>query len=130
MMPPDPSNIVEVKTSFDELITLPSRARPSTSKVKRSKPPSSYLTSEAHFDYVRNRAKGPGKGKRPEKRKKTEKTENLCSICGVKYGDKEDPKRDEEWMACKSCKKWYHLTCGEDNGILDDDESYHCKDCL
>lgn len=33
MMPPDPSNIVEVKmTSFDDLIPLPTCNRPSTSK--------------------------------------------------------------------------------------------------
>lgn len=54
MMPPDPSNIVEVKmTSFDDLIIAPP-----TSKPKRSKPPSYYLTRETHFEYVQSTAEG------------------------------------------------------------------------
>ncbi|ESO98174.1 hypothetical protein LOTGIDRAFT_174307 [Lottia gigantea] len=53
-----------------------------------------------------------------------------CTLCNWKYGDKADPKISEEWIMCASCQSWFHESCGQQNGILDDCDQFLCKKCL
>jgi len=66
------------------------------------------------------------------KRRKKQQTANdpkgPCASCGWIYSDPDDPKLSEEWIMCKECCKWYHQSCAEDNGVLDD-LFFSCKAC-
>ena len=35
--------------------------------------------------------------------------EDACVLCGQVYG--EDPAKDELWIACDDCNRWYHGNC-------------------
>ena len=50
-----------------------------------------------------------------------------CSGCRCRYGDKRDPEAGELWIAC-TCGKWFHESCAELDGILDDDV-FICQQC-
>jgi len=52
----------------------------------------------------------------------------FCAGCTQRYGAEEDNMKDEEWLQCNSCINWYHESCAEDNGILDD-LLFTCKNC-
>ena len=77
------------------------RERPSTSR-QRAKPPSYHLTSDAHFSFI------------GEKGGKT----------------REEPEATEDCLSCAVCVHWFDESCAEDNGLLEDDGSLTCKDCL
>lgn len=64
-----------------------------------------------------------------QKRKVQYESSNKCGLCGVVYGDPLDHKSSEDWVMCQ-CKVWFHETCGEDYGIIDDDGLYTCTNCL
>lgn len=36
---------------------------------------------------------------------------DACAVCEKLYGD--DPERDETWIACDRCNRWYHGSCVE-----------------
>jgi hypothetical protein len=55
---------------------------------------------------------------------------NKCGKCKVLYGDKNDKKSDEEWLKCNGCARWFHDSCAQNFGILDDDDSFTCCDCV
>ena len=50
-----------------------------------------------------------------------------CSGCQFVYGNKDDPRLHEKWISCE-CGKWFHESCAEIDGVLDDD-LFHCKQC-
>ena len=52
-----------------------------------------------------------------------------CAECGRVYGEHDDPKLSEDWLSCR-CGKKYHFSCGEANGVLDDDDILTCKNCM
>jgi len=52
----------------------------------------------------------------------------LCSLCGIQFGDKNKQMTDD-WIQCCQCSAWFHETCGEECGLLDDDVFY-CKNCI
>lgn len=54
--------------------------------------------------------------------------EGECQSCGKKYGADDDEKREEDWLQCIGCKCWYHESCAECCGILDD-INFTCKNC-
>jgi len=54
----------------------------------------------------------------------------ICGQCKKKYGDKSDTKCTEDWLSCNSCVRSYHETCAEDNGVIDDDDTFVCKVCI
>jgi len=54
----------------------------------------------------------------------------ICATCAVHYGDKADPKHTEDWVSCSGCSKKFHVSCGENCGVFDDDDSFICKDCI
>jgi len=31
---------------------------------------------------------------------------------------------------CVMCEIWAHETCAEDNGVVDDDDNFTCRDCI
>ena len=52
-----------------------------------------------------------------------------CAECSRVYGEHDDPKLSEDWLSCR-CGKTYHFSCGEANGVLDDDDILTCKNCM
>jgi len=54
----------------------------------------------------------------------------ICHDCNVEYGDKDDTRLTEDWITCETCAKCFHMSCAENSGVVDDDESFVCKDCL
>jgi hypothetical protein len=71
------------------------------------------------------------KRKRNQKRKQRSSSADDCALCGHTYGDPHDPKKYEEWLLCKGkCSRYFHLSCAEAHGILDDDDTFMCADCL
>lgn len=52
----------------------------------------------------------------------------ICALCRGIYGDKNDKHAADDWMPCVECKKKYHETCGEQVGLIDDDDIFTCKD--
>lgn len=53
----------------------------------------------------------------------------VCACCGKIYGAEDDDKKDEEWLRCCACSDWFHESCAQDCGILDD-TSFTCKNCV
>jgi len=53
-----------------------------------------------------------------------------CGVCSVAYGDNTDKKSHEEWLQCSGCAKWFHDSCAQSYGVVDDDETFTCYDCL
>jgi len=51
-----------------------------------------------------------------------------CSSCRYVYGDRDDPRNQEQWISC-SCSKWFHESCAENCGVFDG-EHFICADCL
>ena len=45
--------------------------------------------------------------------------EGPCTLCGYN-ADPNDPEIVEFWLQCKLCNNWYHESCVEETGILDD----------
>ena len=122
--------------SFSDLVALPTRQR---SNRTRAKPPSSTLTSEEHFQYLsKKKTKNIPKTQKTQKtHKKAEKKatvvssatvegEDVCSYCQGAYGSS---KVGDDWIRCNICSKWFHESCGEQSGILDD-ELFVCGNCI
>ena len=63
-------------------------------------------------------------GPKTTKLKKSER----CQGCGIMEGSSEDIELAEDWIACIGCGKWFHDSCAEENGLLDD-EYFTCKTC-
>ena len=143
--PPPLAHEVEVVTqpevSFKSLITLPVREWPTTSR-QRAKPPPYDLTSKDHFYLIKEKAlkikqkqKQANKSMKQSTAKKTLKkvgqvNQVPCNVCQHSYGDSDDPKSTEEWVSCAVCSHWFHESCAEDNGEIDDDNAFTCKGCL
>ena len=51
---------------------------------------------------------------------------STCSVCKITEKSPEDVR---PWIACHACSVWYHEPCGEQYGILDDD-NFTCQNCL
>lgn len=52
-----------------------------------------------------------------------------CNGCNAQFGDVSDPKKTEEWIECCKCNAWFHETCAEECGLMDDDV-FWCKNCV
>jgi len=48
----------------------------------------------------------------------------------VRFGSVDDPRKCDDWISCSVCSKWYHISCAEQHGVIDDDEKFTCADCL
>ena len=68
--------------------------------------------------------KQKSKSSKPKSVKKT----STCPQCKFVYADPNDPKADEDWIRCKKCRVWFHDSCAEHNGVLDDD-GFFCRKC-
>ena len=63
--------------------------------------------------------------------KKMKKAEDeACKECGVIYGDANDKKLHEMWRCCIKCIRWFHDSCAQGCGILDDGDVFTCGDCV
>jgi len=118
------SSRVDVRVSFRDLKKIPTRER--SKARKRTKPPSSTLTSDEHFEFLSKSKKQPRTSKdkkksvsaavvRGSKKKKLSKfkennaeDDTPCCVCGKKYNE---PPADE-WQQCANCKLWFHDSCG------------------
>ncbi len=65
-----------------------------------------------------------------KKTSKRKKEEYPCGRCKWNYGDINDPKRNEEWLMCTECLLYYHDSCAQVTGIIDDDEAFTSMECL
>lgn len=52
-----------------------------------------------------------------------------CGQCGIEFGDASDQRRAENWIKCTNCPLWFHDSCSEVNGLLDDDV-FLCANCV
>ena len=52
-----------------------------------------------------------------------------CTLCKIKYCDVDNDKSGEAWFACDKCRNWYHSSCAEQCGILDD-KYLTCRNCV
>ena len=84
-----------------------------------------------------NKQKNAGTGRHKVSRKCKKTTADaeseeqwVCAVCKGIYGDCNDKFQNDAWYPCVACHKKFHETCAEDYGIIDDDETYTCKDCI
>lgn len=68
--------------------------------------------------------------RRSDKSKKVNNDHTECSFCHQRYGDDIDPKKGEEWLSCAVCSIWYHASCAEAFGVLDDEDGFICANCM
>jgi hypothetical protein len=64
------------------------------------------------------------------KRRTTSNDNERCKICKRKFGNANDPKIGDDWIKCIQCFSWFHNSCGQANGILDDGDNFTCSDCV
>lgn len=64
------------------------------------------------------------------KRCATSEDTDRCKICKLKFGDARDPKSAEDWIKCLQCLRWFHDSCAQANGILDEGDEFTCSDCV
>ena len=53
-----------------------------------------------------------------------------CPRCQCLFGQAKDPHFHDDWLCCKGCRKWYHETCAEEKGIVEDGDIFKCFTCL
>jgi len=132
---------------FRELLPIPHRARLSSTRAVRKKPPTPELTSDESLTFVtevleKQRKKQPQAAKPDkqtqigQKRKKgklggsAENDHEPCVMCKVAYGDASDPKKKDNWETCKRCKRWWHETCTALSGSYDKRNVFSCDQCV
>ena len=74
------------------------------------------------------RSRQKSSNRHPSKQSKTEIW--VCAVCKVEYGDKSDKLSSDDWFPCVLCTKKFHQSCAEAYGIVDDDDSFTCKECV
>jgi len=52
-----------------------------------------------------------------------------CAHCSVKYGEASDTRRGDGSVKCLGCDAWFHESCTEVGGILEEAE-FHRRDCV
>jgi len=55
--------------------------------------------------------------------------DSYCARCKARYVDPAGKKSSEERIACCQCDVYFHESCAEEFGILDD-ETFTCQTCL
>jgi len=127
---------------FSTAVRLPVRERSTSTRKRPTTSPSFLLTSDSHMAYVADKlakkkpkssSKTVSKG-RPKKQSTNKATQHKhdstkCAHCSVMYGAANDKRKEDDWVQCLGCNKWWHESCAEVVGLLDETE-FHCKDCL
>jgi len=62
-------------------------------------------------------------------KQKNKVDQDHCARCKARYGDPADKKSSDDWIACCQCGVYFHESCAEAFGILDDD-TFTCQTCL
>ena len=52
-----------------------------------------------------------------------------CQHCGDAYHD-DDESRQQEWVGCDFCWRWFHYGCIGLEEIPEKDEQWKCPECL
>jgi len=137
---------------FSTAMPIPVRQR--SSRKRTSTVLSSYLlTSDSHMTMVaeQNTKKMVEQSKKKQKRtanssdipesrkqvrakstkstKTKSKDSTKCHNCGVMFGAKEDNKLSDDWVKCQGCSNWYHESCAETVGIVEETQ-FTCKMCI
>ncbi|XP_035852568.1 uncharacterized protein LOC116050023, partial [Sander lucioperca] len=132
-----PSTSTSVRSvTFTDLISMPQRERVIR---KRVKPPSYNLTSEQHIEYIKTEkssSKQPAKqaskypgSKQPKGKKSRAREANHLAKSATPTMVTQVTLRLLRRVKCDPCSAWFHESCGEDNGVCDDD-GFICKDCV
>jgi len=136
--------------SFRALMPIPHRARPSSTRAMRKKPPTPELTSDETMKFVsevveKQKKKGgaaakrvqPSKQQQPIKKRGSSAVKSAsvveddhepCAMCKVAYGDDSDPKKKDNWEKCTRCKRWWHETCAALSGMYNR-RMFSCDEC-
>jgi hypothetical protein len=92
----------------------------------------------------RNKSEPIGSLTKPEKRRRMRASGNQrqrnsalsgpdqsepCGHCKWICGSDDDPKKDLPWIQCGKCASWFHESCAEEVGLLDDDV-FLCGPCV
>ncbi|XP_042285066.1 uncharacterized protein LOC121908822 isoform X2 [Thunnus maccoyii] len=112
-----PSTSTAKPVTFIDLIPIPKRER---GIQKRAKPPSYRLTSTRSQQKPRSQQR---LSKQPAKQKAKPAAATPVRSVGKRMGV------TEEWISCQQCHCWFHESCGEDYGIMED-EGFVCKECV
>jgi len=120
-----------VKRRFEEMAKLKQTGREKTMKRKKS---SEDKTRKVASSKPSNRKKLNAKKLRVAYSKKNLRDSDAestwkCFSCGVVYGEQGDARIADEWLQCVGCSKCFHESCAESTGIIDDDDSFTCRDC-
>ena len=126
-------------TSFTDLVSVPHRERHGTKC--RAAMPSYQLTSDEHVNFISAKKCSPKQTQKKanktvtpkEKRGKLKNDASCskkCNVCFVAYGDKADIRSADDWLKCSGCQLWFHESCAQANGVLDDDDTYTCIQCV
>lgn len=124
---------------FSMAVWLPVCARKRRSSACSS---SFLLTSDSHMTQVadklaRNKSKASSTPRAKPKRKPSNKVKAMkckqgltrCAHCSVKYGEASDTRRGDGSVKCLGCDAWFHESCTEVGGILEEAE-FHRRDCV
>jgi len=106
-----------------------------TAAVKNRKKKTKELLQSVPEDSSTRPTKNRKTSGRKSQKKQKQMTGNsgdiwICNDCSVEYGDQNDTRLTEDWVTCETCAKCFHMSCAENCGVVDDDESFVCKDCL
>ena len=136
---------------FDTIMPEPKRERSLSCVRRRRKPPSYELTSCDSMEFVRDAASKNSK----KKKRNTSAKKNVNESEQPKMMRRKEQRRtklklmttlratnarrttapmmiqshEEQW-SCRECKNWFHSSCAEEAGLLDDDSSYYCAHCI
>lgn len=116
-----------IRVTFRDLIPIPKWERSLRTKAN---PPTHHLTSIYHIKYIARNPPQKNKPQRKEekgKRAQSNSGKYPCTACKRVSGDVNVLEAPEDWMCCFQCNSWYYESCGENNGICDED-GYICKD--
>lgn len=54
-----------------------------------------------------------------------------CAVCGQNFGA--DQEKDDLWIACDVCNKWFHGSCADVTtemlDIAEDEDFWECQQC-
>lgn len=127
-------------TNERAVVTKPTVSIPSENKRSHAKKLFTEISDEERIGkYANKREKGKGKMKSTKAgsaennqslaKMSTDISDESCKLCKFIYKQPDDPKADEEWLGCSKCQSWFHFSCAEGYGILDD-ENFTCRPCV
>ncbi|XP_062511201.1 uncharacterized protein LOC134187101 [Corticium candelabrum] len=93
-----------------------------------------YSRIKAQDERKQQRLAKAKKGKQPARqgKRKTavteERDENKCQGCGGLF-DNDSNERQEDWVGCEHCWRWYHYDCAGLSELPEDEDPWTCSKC-